>query len=73
MNTCRLDLVALPKIGTRLCTLRKLLVTAASIIAGVGSAVIAFRLELKLDIEEKMKKGRSIEKSATGFPRQIGW
>ena len=29
------------------------LVTAASIIAGFGSAVIAFRLERELDIEEK--------------------
>jgi hypothetical protein len=30
-----------------------ILVTAASIIAGFGSAVIAFSLERELDIEEK--------------------
>lgn len=44
---------------------QNLLVTAASIIAGFGSAVIAFRLERELDIEEKNEEGRGIEKSAT--------
>jgi hypothetical protein len=49
------------------------LVTAASIIAAFGSAVIAFRLERELDIEEKNEERRSIEKSATGFLCLIGW
>lgn len=52
---------------------QNLLVTAASIIAGFGSAVIAFRLERELDIEEKNEEGRGIEKSATGFQCPIGW
>jgi len=54
------------KVESRLCSLRKpagemdhqdVLVTAASIIAGFGSAVIAFRLERELDIEEKNEDG----------------
>jgi hypothetical protein len=45
-----------------------ILVTAASIIAGFGSAVIAFRLERELDIEEKNEERPTHRKERHWIP-----
>ena len=52
---------------------RQDVLVTASIIVGFGSAAIAFRLDRELEIEEKTKNGRSIEKNAVGFLCLIGW